>query len=156
MKEQVLQWLPLLGMIVAVWLAFDARRHAKNQTQADSISDLKIGLAVLEARFEDFLQVPIRRASRKLTNHDTPTLDVLLRKFEEDRLKDESEVYHLKVLLQEIVDRDPDQDRREQAEDLLLLIRNKFEMGKDLLAALQRKDENIHAALTGFSKRYQK
>ena len=161
MRENLPYLLSAGALILALVNAFYSRkrdtqgdweRRLKDVT--DDLKDTSKRLIILEAQSAIFFKGLSVSTAQALHSPHTPELDVLLEAFQHDTLKDEKEIRRLKQLLNELLNNEKESVlRKKLANDVLTLVKVRYEIGGELLQSLEQRDQRLSAEIQNLSRR---
>lgn len=161
MRENLPYILSAGALILALVNAlYSRRRDAQTDLEkrlkevTDDLKDTSKRLIILEAQSAIFFKGLSVSTAQALHSPHTPELDKLLEAFQHDTIKDEKEIKRLKQLLNELLNNENESAfRKKLANDVLTLVRVRYEIGGELLHSLEQRDQRLSAEIQSLSRR---
>lgn len=161
MRENLPYFLSAGALILAVVNAlYSRRRDAQADLEkrlkevTDDLKETSKRLIILETQSAIFFKGLSVSTAQALHSPHTPELDKLLEAFQNDTLKDENDVRRLKQLLKELLNNEKESAfRKKLANDVLTLVKVRYEIGGELLHSLEQRDQRLSAEIGNLSRR---
>jgi hypothetical protein len=126
----------ILGLLISaggLWMALDARRYSRRQTDTAKFEELGREVALLKMQVGVFWKGVSFSASQALHSPHTPELDELIERFQQGTITD-TELRKFKSMLAKIKESDEDKIRQKFASDVLTLIHIRYEITPEMVA----------------------